>query len=109
MAVLIAISFGMTACSDDEPRATTAAPQSATVRIVDGELRPRTVEVAAGGTVTWINDDVSDHRLLSLEPDVFISDRLEPGDSWSSKFDAPGEYRYYDRIRNTIKGTLIVR
>lgn len=111
LAVLVAITIvgGTTACSDHETTPADTTPSTATVRFVDGELRPRTVEVAAGGSVTWVNDDVTDHQLLSLEPGVIESDYLRPGDSWTATFTVPGEFRYYDDIRNTVKGTLIVR
>jgi len=97
----------MTSCGTDSSTSTHA--DSVTVRIIDGKFDPRIVEVDPGTTVTWTNDDVTDHLVTSLEPGIFTSPYLQPGSSYSFQFPAPGSFRYYDDIRNTLKGEVIVR
>ena len=79
-----------------------------TVHIVDGEFEPREVEIEPGGSVQWINDDVTVHRLGFLEARL-DSGNLGAGHSWIHTFTTEGEYLYYDVYRNTMKGSVVVR
>ena len=86
----------------------TPAPSAATVTLSDVTVTPRSVDIAAGGTVTWRNDDLTAHRLVSLAPNVVQSPRLEIGASYALTFSSPGTYPYYCTIHDTMKGTVIV-
>jgi plastocyanin len=100
------------ACTSDEGKSSDATEPLAvasTVHITDGQFDPRTVEIEVGGTVMWINDDVTAHQLESVVPGNIHSGRIRPGSSYTRTFSAPGEYQYYCAIHNTMKGTIIVR
>jgi plastocyanin len=84
-------------------------PRSVTVRIADGAFDPRRVEVAVGGSVTWVNDDVTSHLVVSLTPNVIQSPLIGKAGSYTRSFSTPGEYRYYCNIHNSMKGEVIVR
>jgi len=88
--------------SEDEPAI------AATVHITDGEFDPREVEIEPGGTVMWINDDAIEHslRFMGIRLD---SPRIRQGRSWVHTFPASGEFRYFDPVRNTMKGVVVVR
>ena len=85
------------------------APPEAGVSIVDGRFDPRRVEVAVGGSVTWVNDDLTPHLIVSTEPNVIGSPLIGKADTYTRDFSAPGEYRYYCTIHNSMKGVVTVR
>jgi plastocyanin len=87
----------------------TPAPPDATVSIVDGRFDPRRVEVAVGGSVTWVNDDLTPHLIVSTEPNVIGSPLIGKADTYTRDFSAPGEYRYYCTIHNSMKGVVTAR
>ncbi len=103
-----------TACAGSEsstssPTTAAAPPTSVTVSIADGAFDPRRVEVAVGGSVTWVNDDVTPHLLVSLTPNVIQSPLIGKAGSYTRSFSTPGEYRYYCNIHNSMKGEVVVR
>ena len=104
-----------TACAGSESSSsspTTAAPRpelGRPSRITDGAFDPRRVEVAVGGSVTWVNDDVTPHQLVSLTPNVIQSPLIGKAGSYTRSFSTPGEYRYYCNIHNSMKGEVVVR
>jgi len=84
-----------------------AAPGSAQVTIGMMRFEPATLTVAAGATVTWINQDGSNHNVSF---DDQQSGRMKQGASWSRTFQTPGEYRYQCSIHGaTMSGTIIVQ
>ena len=86
-----------------------APPRFVTVRITDGEFDPRQVEVAVGGSVTWVNDDATEHRLASTSPNVIDSPLIGKAGAYTQGFATPGEFRYYCTIHNSMKGVVVVR
>jgi plastocyanin len=112
----VVLTLGVVGCAGSDGSsgagitATTAAPAgSATVEIVDGQFDPRRVEVAVGGSVTWVNDDQTEHLIAFTAPNVIGSPLIGKAGSYSRSFDAPGQYRYYCTIHNEMKGEVIVR
>jgi plastocyanin len=72
----------------------TPPPQNATVSITDSGYSPATVSIAAGGTITWVNNGGNVHT-ASPAPGVtlnFDSGGLGPGQSFSFIFSTPGIY-----------------
>lgn len=107
--VLLALaSIGTSACSTSSDASTDLPAIAATVHIVDGAFEPRVVEIEPGGTVMWINDDVTTHSILFLRANL-RSGVIKPARSWVHTFDAAGTFRYYDEFRNTMKGSVVVR
>ncbi|CAN5128002.1 hypothetical protein BH24ACT1_BH24ACT1_04340 [soil metagenome] len=69
---------------------------------------PEAIEVAAGTTVTWTNQDSAAHTVEdggSLFPE---SENLTEGDEFSFTYDAPGEYPYICGIHTYMTGTVTV-
>lgn len=109
---LVTLASG--ACAGDEAgssTATTAArpPTVVTVSIEDMRFEPSQVEVAAGGTVIWTNNDVTAHMVAWTAPNVIDSPVIGKADSYTRSFSTPGEYRYYCNIHNSMKGEVVVR
>ncbi len=105
------IMFGTSACSS---KTSTASEEDGpaiamTVHIKDGEFDPRDVDIEAGGTVMWINDDVASHDLQFLAPKKLYSGVIKPGRAWVHTFAAAGTYDYYCDFHNTMKGVVVVR
>ena len=109
-AAVLALTLASCGSGESGSAATTIAePTAVEVRISDGAFDPRQVEVAVGGSVTWINDDVTTHDLLSLEPNVIDSPPIGKAGAYTARFTKPGEYRYYCSIHNSMKGVVVVR
>lgn len=70
---------------------------------------PENLTVAAGDTVTWINDDTVPHTVTATDgPEIFESELLNPGDTFSFTFTMPGEYSYYCAVHPNMKATVLV-
>ena len=68
---------------------------------------PRTIEIDAGDTVTWTNDDNFTH---TVQVDGQEDHEVEPGESVGITFDDPGTYDYVCTLhRRDMDGTVIVR
>ena len=89
--------------------ATPAAPGQVT--IVDYDFTPNTVTVKVGDTVTWTNQDVADHWVVSApsSPSAFDLGRQTTGRSVSHTFTAPGSYPYFCNLHNYMKGMVVVQ
>ena len=93
-----------------------AGPHSRTgssVAIRIFQFQPRQVEVTAGATVTWMNDDDITHTVTSGAPekpdgrwDVALSGR---GATTSVAFDQPGEYEYFCGRHRFMRGSIRVK
>ncbi len=67
---------------------------------------PKTIEIEAGQTVTWTNDDNFTH---TVQVDGQEDHEVEPGDSVSITFDTPGTYHYVCTLhRHDMDGEVIV-
>ena len=89
------------------PAATPAAGADAEVTIVNFDFEPAEIEVAAGTTVTWMNEDQVSHTATSDEG-VFDTGTLSQGESGSYTFDTAGRYGYFCEIHPSMTGTVIV-
>ena len=68
---------------------------------------PADVEVAAGTTVTWTNDDGTPHRVKAND-DSFDSEDMSQGDTFDHTFDTAGTFDYICAIHPSMKGTVTV-
>jgi plastocyanin len=118
---LIALSAALSSCGDDNdsspnqpnPGNPGTTPASVTVRIPMNAMNlgnrafGEPIDVPAGTTVTWINDDSMPHTVTSTEG-AFDSDTLNHGESFSFTFTTPGEYDYFCEIHPTMTGRVNV-
>jgi plastocyanin len=113
VASVLGAAVVLTGCAEEPP---SSAPPG-TVRIEDFQFIPQDTVIATGETVTWTNDDPNNHWILSAKhgtsvdgtPNVLDSGDLGHAQSWKWAFDAPGEYPYYCKIHNYMKGTVRVQ
>lgn len=88
-----------------------AAPASAAVHTVtiDGmRFLPETIEVKAGDTIVWRNQDPFPHTVASNGPG-FASAPIAPQGQWTFKAGKPGRYAYLCTLHRTMRALLIVK
>jgi plastocyanin len=97
------------------PAATqTQVSGSTTVTMQNFAFSPASITVPKGTTVTWVNQDTSDHKIVNdaqgsiAQGALFTSNSLPKGASYSFKFDNPGTYPYHCSIHPSMKATVIV-
>jgi plastocyanin len=92
-------------CSSSEssaPVATTAVKMAKSY-----VFEPKTIEVEAGQTVTWTNDD---HFTHTVQVDGQQNHTVERGESVSIAFEMPGTYHYVCTLhRQDMDGEVIVK
>ncbi|MGH2557616.1 MAG: cupredoxin domain-containing protein [Thermomicrobiales bacterium] len=73
-----------------------------------GMFEPAVLEVAAGTTVTWINESDVPHTITGDTLAFEDSGMLDPGEQHSITFDAPGAYDYVCSPHPWMSGTVMV-
>jgi plastocyanin len=86
--------------------ATTAA--TASVGMAGRAFGSSTVTIAAGGSVTWRNDDDRAHTVTATDG-AFNSGTMNEGASWKRTFREAGSFRYLCAIHPEMTGTVIVK
>jgi plastocyanin len=67
-----------------------------------------TLIIGVNNTVTWTNDDTSPHTASSMSG-AFNSGNLNPGQSYTFTFTAPGTYAYSCAYHGFMHGTVVVK
>ncbi len=74
---------------------------------------PSVIEINAGESVTWKNQDVAFHSVTSgsyEEPqELFDSGHLDPDQTFTLKFDELGDYDYFCTLHPWMKGKVLVK
>jgi plastocyanin len=117
--VLVLAACGGGDEDDSATSTSTAASQDAVaIRLV--AFQPDRIEVVAGTTVTWTNEDPGAHTVTSGEvedssvsptqtPDgVFASGQLETDESFEFAFDEPGTYSYFCELHPATMRAVVV-
>lgn len=93
----------------DQQVTTSADGTAVEIAMNDNSFGPRSLTVAAGTTVTWVNRGNNMHSVAGFEG-AFNSVTLRPGESYSHTFDAPGEYGYVckQHSRQGMLGKIVV-
>ncbi|MGB8188280.1 MAG: plastocyanin/azurin family copper-binding protein, partial [Nitrososphaeraceae archaeon] len=80
----------------------------------DKSFDPNPIEINAGDSITWTNDDNEIHTVTSGSdegPSIgteFDSGTLAPGQSFTHQFDKPGTYEYFCSFHDSMTGKVIV-
>lgn len=95
------VAAGCGGTGSSAPVATTAVSMAKSYR-----FDPKTIEIKAGQTVTWTNNDNFTHTVKVEGQD---DQKVGRGDSVSIRFDKPGTYRYVCTLHSKdMHGTVIV-
>jgi plastocyanin len=86
---------------------TAVPPARATMAIGDRVFRPTTVTIAAGGSVTWRNQDDRDHTATG-RTGSFDTGTLPPGGSATERFPTAGTFAFLCAIHPEMQGTVRV-
>jgi plastocyanin len=73
------------------------------------EYIPATITVEKGTTITWTNNQVIPHSVTSDITDMFDSETLHKGESFSYTFNNSGTFSYYCKHHSKMHGTVIVQ
>ena len=84
-----------------------AQGKTTTVSIKNFAFNPANATVAPGTTVTWVNNDQTAHT-VTANNGAFDSGTLQPGKSYSFKFDKAGTYAYHCNIHPYMTATVTV-
>lgn len=108
--VAVAAPLPVTAASNAPPPVTAPRPASRTVRAAMKNLvyLPRKLEVVAGTTVAWKNDDPLDHS-VTADDKSFDSGLIKTGATWRHTFARPGVYRVTCTPHPFMKITVVVK
>jgi len=71
-------------------------------------FNPKRIQIAAGTTVTWTNNDPLVHT-VTADDGSWDSGPIEPGKSWSHTFTQPGEYALHCTPHPFMKAVVVVR
>jgi plastocyanin len=95
--VIAALALAPAAGSADAPTRTVTMP---------GKLYdPAQISVLVGTTVTWKNDDATNHT-VTTDGDAFSSGYVPPGGSFSFTFAKQGRYAYHCTIHKFMRGEV---
>jgi len=89
--------------------------KSYSVEIRSSGFRPETIEISLGDSVTWTNYDSKDHTIsgptfpMPTSTSPKTSGRLQPGESWTKRFDSEGYFAYADMYDSNFKGKVVVK
>jgi len=65
------------------------------------------LSIAAGTTVTWTNNDATDHT-VTADDNSFDSGVIAPGGTFSHKFSAAGTFNYHCSIHTSMKAAVVI-
>lgn len=108
-----AVATALALSSSVRQAAGVRAQSANAVSMVNNSYQPGTITIAAGSTVTWVNNE--DPNGTDVTHDVIAddvswsSDYLSPGQSFSQEFDTPGTYTYSCDLHDNMAGTIVVQ
>ena len=101
---VLAVSLAMLAA----PALLRAEPRRHTVVIDDLKYKPAEIDVRAGDTVVWVNNDDRDHA-VTADDGSFRSGRMGSGKRYEHTFAKSGKYAYGDDFFGRMRGSVTVR
>ncbi len=93
----------------------TQTPGTMAVTIQNFAFNPASVTLSRGSTVTWTNQDSTAHQIINDataaagQGQLFESNPLSQGQSYSFTFQQAGTFPYHCNIHPSMKGTIIVQ
>jgi plastocyanin len=103
VAVPLALSFAMAAMT-----ASSALAADAAIKIDNFVFTPDTLEIAAGTTVTWTNEDDIPHAVGAKDLS-WKSHAMDTGDTFTYTFTKAGTYDYFCTLHPHMQGKIVVK
>ncbi len=105
MALVMPLAAG---CGDGGSEDGTDAAGGSKVVLKDSKFSPDRITVEQGTTVTWTNEDSTDHNVTEVNG-VFKSENFGKGETFTYTFDKPGTYNYACTLHPpSMKGAVVV-
>ena len=82
------------------------ATQAVRVRVIDFAFRPRSLTIARGTVVRWVNRGDVTHTTTSNTG--LWNQRLAPGETFRRRFRRMGTFAYHCSIHSQMTGTITV-
>jgi plastocyanin len=101
-------SAGAEAAQEASPEAAEASAESTAVTIQGFAFNPPTIEIPAGGSVTWTNEDNAPHTATGLDRDALQSGTIPFGESYTQTFDTAGTFEYFCEFHPNMEGSIVV-
>ena len=109
-AALVAVGCGSDDKSSDQGDTGKAAvPTGNAVGMKDLKFDPVELDVPAGDTVTWTNDESIPHNVVATKGAKFKSDEFGEGGTYKFKTSDPGTIEYTCTLHPGMDGTLNVK
>lgn len=83
------------------------APRKIEIRISRFSFVPDHVEIRAGDTLVWVNDDLAPHTATARD-DAWSTDTLVSGAAGQIVFTTPGNFDYFCAFHPHMAGTVSV-
>lgn len=107
--VVIAVGFfifkGIKKPTENNP---TQASSNSAIQIMDFAFSPSSLNVKAGTTVVWTNNDSMAHT-VTADDKSFSSGNLSKGQTYSYTFTTAGTYAYHCALHPGMTGTIVVQ
>lgn len=100
-------STGSTGSGSSTGGGTTGGSKEVAVSISNFAFSPSSADVAVGGTVTWTNNDSVAHTVTFDSGGD--SGKIDPGKTFSKKFDTAGAFSYHCSIHPSMTGSITVK
>ena len=84
---------------------TPSTGQTQTISIKNFTFNPAVLNIKAGETVVWTNNDTAPHQIKSA---TFNSDVLNQGNTFSFTFSTAGSFDYSCAIHPSMTGKIVV-
>jgi plastocyanin len=98
------------AIADQTLSTASSTSTASTVRIGNFTFSPAVLEVPAGTSVTWVNDDDAPHAIVGSDRDSPLkSAALDTDDRYAVVMNRPGTYRYFCSLHPHMTGTVVVK
>jgi plastocyanin len=107
IAVLLLVLLGLFAL-DLSSSTGSQSNTTAEVKIDNFSFTPETINVNAGTTVTWVNQDDVPHTVASDEK-IFKSRALDTDEKFAYTFTKPGTYAYFCSLHPKMIAKIVVR
>lgn len=107
-ALVLLLVVVVSACSSSSDGTTTGpVPAGTVVSIVNFDFEPSAVDLAAGETITFVNNGTASHTSTAVDG-LWDSGTLAPGESFDVTIAETGELPFFCNIHPSMEGTLNV-
>ncbi|HVX40850.1 MAG TPA: Ig-like domain-containing protein [Gemmatimonadaceae bacterium] len=83
-------------------------PTSASVTVEDYDFAPDSVDILAGGTVTWTWKGAQPHSVTAATGGSGLGSQTQTSGTYSFKFSTPGKYDYFCSVHTYMTATVVV-